>query len=68
MKCFLMLPVLDADMTVTPADVGASTLALTVVYRLPSDVVGAGLDPTVLRGVATATVRASLNRGAEAIQ
>ncbi|HXL93866.1 MAG TPA: hypothetical protein VN969_33450 [Streptosporangiaceae bacterium] len=55
-------------MTVTPADVGASTLALTVVYRLPSDVVGAGLDPTVLRGVATATVRASLNRGAEAIQ
>jgi hypothetical protein len=63
-----LFPVLDADVTVTPAADGSCTLALTAVYRPPLGAVGAGLDRAVLRRVATATVRAFLNRVAKAIQ
>jgi hypothetical protein len=62
-----LFPVLDADITLTPAVGGTSTLALAAVYRPPLGTVGAGLDRTVLHRVATATVRAFLNRVAEAI-
>jgi hypothetical protein len=62
-----LFPVLDADIMVTPTADGASTLALAAVYRPPLGAVGAGLDWTVLRRVATATVRVFLDRVAEAI-
>jgi hypothetical protein len=63
----LLFPVLDADLTVTPAAGDTCTLALAAVYRPPLGVVGAGLDRAVLRGVATTTIRAFLRQVAEAM-
>jgi hypothetical protein len=62
-----LFPVLDADITVTPAADGTSTLALAAVYRPPLGLVGAGLDRAVLHRVASTTVRTFLSRVAEAI-
>ena len=63
----VLFPMLDADITLIPAQDGGSVLAIAAVYRPPLGALGAGLDRTVLHGIATATVRAFLNRAAEAI-
>ena len=61
-----LFPVLDADITLTPAGEQAR-LALAGAYRPPFAAVGAGLDRAVLHRVATATVRSLLGRVAEAL-
>jgi hypothetical protein len=61
-----LFPVLDADLTVTPA--GAGTLMrLDGAYRPPLADLGAGLDRVVLHRAATATIRSLLTRIADAL-
>ncbi len=62
-----MFPVLDADIILTPAEEGATRLALTGTYRPPLDRLGATLDKLILHRVATATIRALLERIASAL-
>jgi hypothetical protein len=62
-----MFPALDADLTLTPAGENASVLTLAGTYRPPLGALGSGLDRAILHRVATATVRAFLNRVADAI-
>ena len=61
------VPVLDADITLAPAGGQATVLRLDATYRPPPGITGAGLDRTVLRRVATATVQDFLARIAKAI-
>jgi hypothetical protein len=61
-----LFPVLDADITVTPAGQRATRLALAGCYRGPLGGLGAGLDKAVLKRVATATIRALLRNVADA--
>lgn len=62
-----MFPVLDADITLTPAGEDTTMLALAGTYRPPLGALGAGLDRVILHRVAAATVRAFLSRIADAI-
>lgn len=62
-----MFPVFDADIILSPADGGATRLALTGIYRPPLDRLGATLDRLILHRVATATIRALLERIASAL-
>jgi hypothetical protein len=62
-----LFPVLDADITLTPAGDQASVLALTGTYRPPLGALGTGLDRAILHRVAAATIRAFLRRVADAI-
>ena len=62
-----LFPVLDADITLTPAGAAAARLALAGTYRPPLDGVGATLDKVILHRVAMATIRALLERAALAL-
>jgi hypothetical protein len=62
-----LFPVLDADLTVTPAGAGQTLMRLDGAYRPPLGAVGAGLDRVVLRRAATATIRSLLTRVADAL-
>ncbi len=62
-----LFPVLDADLTVTPAGAGQTLMRLDGAYRPPLGGVGAGLDRAVLRRAATATIRSLLTRIADAL-
>lgn len=55
-----LFPVLDGDLTLTPAGAGAVRLALAGVYRPPLGWLGARLDEAVLHKIAEATFRALL--------
>jgi hypothetical protein len=60
-----LFPVLDADITLTPAGQQATRLALAGSYRAPLSGLGAGLDKAILNRVATATIRALLRNVAD---
>ena len=62
-----LFPVLDADISLTPAGQEATRLALAGSYRAPLGGVGAGLDRAVLNRVATATIRALLRNVADTL-
>ena len=63
-----LFPALDADITLTPADDGASTmLVLSGVYRPPLGGLGAALDRAIMRGVAQATFRSFTHHIAAAV-
>lgn len=62
-----LFPVLDANITLTPAGEDASRLALIGAYRPPLSGLGASLDRVVLHHAATATVRSLLKRLAQTI-
>lgn len=62
-----LFPVLDADISVTPAGDQATRLALAGCYRPPLGRLGAGLDRALLNRVATATIRALLREVADAL-
>jgi hypothetical protein len=62
-----LFPVLDADISLTPAGSQATRLALAGAYRPPLDGVGATLDKVILHRVATATIRTLLERVADAL-
>ena len=62
-----MFPVLDADITITPAGEHTTLLTLAGTYRPPLGALGAGLDRAILHRVAAATIRAFLSRIADAI-
>jgi hypothetical protein len=62
-----LFPALDADITLTPAGEHATLLRLAGAYRPPLGSVGAGIDRVLLHRVATATIRAFMNRIADAI-
>ena len=62
-----LFPVLDADITLTPADEHATTLMLAAAYRLPPGTVGADHDRAVLQRAAEAIIGAFINRIAQAI-
>jgi len=57
-----MLPVLDADITICPANGNATTLRMVGVYRPPLGSLGARLDRIILSRVATATIRSFVTR------
>lgn len=57
-----LFPVLDADISLTPAGADATRLALAGTYRPPLDGLGATLDKVILHRVATATIRILLER------
>jgi hypothetical protein len=62
-----LFPVLDADITLTPAGHQATRLALAGCYRAPLGGLGAGLDKAILNRVATATIRALLRNVADSL-
>ncbi len=62
-----LFPVLDADLMLTAAGEHSTTLALTGVYRPPPGTASAELDRAVMHRVATATIRAFLDRVTEAM-
>jgi hypothetical protein len=62
-----LFPVLDADMSVTPAGEHSTRLSLAGVYRPPLATLGAGLDRAVFHKVADATVRSLLARVADVL-
>ena len=62
-----LFPVLDADLTLTPAGQQATRLALVGSYRAPLGGLGAGLDKAILNRVATATIRALLQNVADSL-
>jgi hypothetical protein len=62
-----LFPVLDADLTMTPAGAGQTLMTLNGAYRPPLADIGAGLDRVVLHRVATTTIRSLLTRVAEAL-
>jgi hypothetical protein len=62
-----LFPVLDADLTMTPAGDQAASLALAGVYRPPLGAMGAALDRAVLHRVASGTIRAFLAQVARRI-
>ena len=62
-----LFPVLDADLTLIPADEDGAVLGLAGTYRPPLGGLGAELDRLILHRVAEATVRQFLVRTAEAL-
>jgi hypothetical protein len=62
-----LFPVLDADITATPAGELATKLTLAGAYRAPLGPLGAALDRAILHRVATATVASLLRRIASAL-
>jgi hypothetical protein len=62
-----LFPVLDADITLTPAAQHATRLALAGSYRAPLGGLGTGLDKAILNRVATATIRALLRNVADSL-
>jgi hypothetical protein len=62
-----LFPVLDADITLTPAGQQATRLALAGSYRAPLGGLGAGLDKAILNRVATATIGALLRNVADSL-
>ena len=62
-----LFPVLDADITLTPAGQQATRLALAGSYRAPLGGLGAGLDKAILNRVATATIRTLLRNVADSL-
>jgi hypothetical protein len=62
-----LFPVLDADISLTPAGEHSTRLSLAGVYRPPFGALGAGLDRAVFHRVADATVRSLLARMADAL-
>jgi hypothetical protein len=62
-----LFPVLDADLTMTPAGAGQTLLTLNGAYRPPLGGIGAGLDRVVLRRAAAATIGSLLTRIADAL-
>ena len=62
-----LFPVLDADLTMTPAAAGQTLMTLHGAYRPPLGGIGAGLDRVVLRGAAAATIGSLLTRIADAL-
>ena len=62
-----LFPVLDADLTLTPAGENGALLALSGAYRPPLGSPGAELDRLLLHRVAEATIRDFLKRVAAAL-
>lgn len=62
-----LFPVLDADLTLTPADGEQTLMRLDGAYRPPLGSAGASLDRVMLGRVANATIRSLLTRIADAI-
>jgi hypothetical protein len=62
-----LFPVLDGDISVTPAGEQTTRLALAGSYRAPLGGLGTGLDKAILNRVATATIRALLRNVAGAL-
>jgi hypothetical protein len=62
-----LFPVLDANITLTPAGEGSSRLALDGAYRPPLSGVGVALDRVLLHRAAVATARSLLGRIAETL-
>ena len=62
-----LFPVLDADISLSPAGEGLTRLALTGSYRHPLGRIGAALDKTILNQVAAATISALLHDVADAV-
>jgi hypothetical protein len=62
-----LFPVLDGDITLTPAGPGASQLRLAGVYRPPLGWLGVRLDAAILHRVADATFAALLRSVADAL-
>ncbi len=62
-----LFPALDADITLAPAGEHAPLLTVAGAYRSPLGILGAALDRTILHRVAAATIRAFMNRVADAI-
>ena len=62
-----LFPLLDADISLTPAGGQVTRLALAGAYRPPFGRLGGGLDRAILHRVATATLRALLAGVAEAL-
>ena len=62
-----LFPVLDADITLTPAGESATALSLAGSYRPPLGKLGAILDRVVLRRVATATIQGFVERVGAAV-
>lgn len=56
-----LLPVLDADITLSPSARQATLLTLAGVCRPPLGSLGAGLDRAILHRVAAATIRNFIN-------
>jgi hypothetical protein len=62
-----LFPVLDANISLSPAGEHSTGLALTGTYRLPLGRAGAALDKAILSRVATATIHALLHSIAHAV-
>ena len=62
-----LFPVLDADLTLTPAGQNAALLTLAGAYRPPLGGLGAELDRLLLHRVAEATIRNFIERVATAL-
>jgi hypothetical protein len=62
-----LFPVLDADISVTPAGEHMTRLALAGSYRAPLGGLGAGLDRAILNRVASSTIRALLRNVADTL-
>ncbi len=62
-----LFPVLDADISLTPAAGSKTRLSLVGSYRPPFGRLGSGLDRTILSRVATATIRELLRSIADAV-
>src|SRR5450755_2068839 len=62
-----LFPVLDADLTITPAGAGRTLLTMNGAYRPPLGAIGAELDRVVLRRAAAATIGSLLTRIADAL-
>jgi hypothetical protein len=62
-----LFPVLDADMSLTPAGEDFTRLSLAGVYRPPFAALDAGLDRAVFHKVADATARSLLARVADVL-
>ncbi|HEV2377584.1 MAG TPA: hypothetical protein VGS19_36145 [Streptosporangiaceae bacterium] len=62
-----LFPVLDADISLSPAGEQSARLALSGVYRPPLGHIGAALDKAILHRVGTATIDALLRRVADTV-
>ena len=62
-----LIPVLDADIWLTPTGDHAVRLTIAGAYRPPLGTLGAGIDRVLLQKVASATVRSFVRRLADAI-
>jgi hypothetical protein len=62
-----LFPVLDANLSISPAGDEVARLALAGSYRPPLGRLGAGLDRAIMHKVAVATVRCLLHSVAEAL-